>query len=135
MTNIEAILAEFDKLKFGAIYDLTENIDGRISSRAKHVVRSFIESTLTSFEKEIREDDRELLEAISKIDRLVSSDPGFEADLLFNSVKSKSIDQRVARDWAEIIVQTYLITHKLLHSCCGGEKANKRLKSLSTKEE
>lgn len=121
MTNIEAILTNYDRIFKGTTMWKEQ--------------RSFLKQSLTSFEKEIREENKELLEAISKIDRLVSSDPGFEADLILGFGKSKSIDQRVARDWAKIIVETYVITHKLLHSCCGGEKANERRKSLSTKEE
>lgn len=62
--------------------------------------------------------------ALEKIDELVSTGAGAEADTWLGLDKPRGgiATQVMAKQWAELIMEIYRITHPLLHSCCSKGK-------------
>jgi hypothetical protein len=63
------------------------------------------------------------LEALKKIDEIVGSDIGEEADcfVVLDYPLKKEPNLEMVKMWAESLVEIYKITHPLLNKCCGGK--------------
>lgn len=76
------------------------------------------------------------IEALQKIDELVSTSAGFEADCFIGLDKPRGgkPNPEIAEDWAKIIVKIFTITHPLLHKCCGGKLLVEKLTKESKQD-
>jgi hypothetical protein len=70
-------------------------------------------------------------QAINKIDGIVSSDAGYEADIHIG-LEKKKVREEYAKDWAKMIVEIYKTVHPLCHDCCGGNDTIGKLKQQLT---